>query len=329
MTEYNITVVHDRPYLSINTRIILTVLYFSVFFAGIIGNSIVIWFTGCKWRKTTSSIIFLNIAIADLLFVLFIPLYVVYIITNFHWPFGLVLCKLSSFVFTTGMFASIFLLTYMSIDRCLQVSRPLLMAKYRNIKNMLIIIYTIWISAFLLGIPVLYYRTVITVNKYNSKCINYFHHNKNVHIMLYKTIVCVRLLLGYIIPGFIMIVSYTILINKAKSIYAISNKTFFITVSSVISFLVFWTPYHIFSLASLDTGKHNLLQEAIPVSLGIAFIYSCINPIIYILLSRCWTTNLGTISDAFKFVLISDHNTSIEESRGDDDIAEPYSEVEA
>ncbi|XP_043114616.1 C3a anaphylatoxin chemotactic receptor-like isoform X2 [Puntigrus tetrazona] len=93
-------------------------IYFVVFAVGIVGNGLVIYVTGYKMKTTVNSIWFLNLAIADFIFILIIIFYIVRAIKKV-WLFGDFMCKFVSFVAVLNMFASIFLLTAISLDRCL------------------------------------------------------------------------------------------------------------------------------------------------------------------------------------------------------------------
>ena len=59
--------------------------------------------------------------------------------------------------------------------------------------------------------------------------------------------------------------------------------------SVVIAFMVCWTPYHLFSIWELsihhNSSFQNVLQGGIPLSTGLAFLNSCLNPILYVLIS--------------------------------------------
>uniref|UniRef100_A0A8C8VRK1 G protein-coupled receptor 1 n=1 Tax=Pelusios castaneus TaxID=367368 RepID=A0A8C8VRK1_9SAUR len=135
------------------------------FLLGVPGNAIVIWFMGFKWDKSVSTIWFLNLAIADFIFVLFLPLYITYVAMGFHWPFGKWLCKTNSFIALLNMFASVFFLTFISLDRYLRLVHPVFSNKYRTLRNTLILSGIIWISAAIIGAPALYFRDVTTVHK--------------------------------------------------------------------------------------------------------------------------------------------------------------------
>lgn len=65
---------------------------------GIIGNGLVI-FAGIKYKKfkDTTNCYIINLAITDLLFVLFCIPFTIYIYSFDNWIFGKVMCKLSHF----------------------------------------------------------------------------------------------------------------------------------------------------------------------------------------------------------------------------------------
>uniref|UniRef100_A0A8C6S7X7 G-protein coupled receptors family 1 profile domain-containing protein n=1 Tax=Neogobius melanostomus TaxID=47308 RepID=A0A8C6S7X7_9GOBI len=69
---------------------------------GLAGNSLVIWICGWKMKKTkmNKKVImtwYISLAVSNLLFCAFLPIIVYYRLTN-HWPFGLLLCKLTFFI---------------------------------------------------------------------------------------------------------------------------------------------------------------------------------------------------------------------------------------
>ena len=98
-------------------HIVSVVIYSISFVLGLVGNGAVIWVTACKSKRTKNSMWLLNLAVADFVFVLFLPLSIDYVLKDFHWEYGLVLCKLNSFVAVMNMYASVLFLTILSVDR--------------------------------------------------------------------------------------------------------------------------------------------------------------------------------------------------------------------
>lgn len=67
-------------------------------------------------RSLTDSLI-ASLALADLCFLVTLPLWAAYTALGFHWPFGQPLCQLSSFLTALNMYASVFSLSALSVER--------------------------------------------------------------------------------------------------------------------------------------------------------------------------------------------------------------------
>ncbi|XP_039474953.1 chemokine-like receptor 1 [Oreochromis aureus] len=107
---------------SLNT--VSLILYSLAFVLGVLGNGVVIWVTGFKMKKTVNTVWYLNLAVADFIFTAFLPLSVTYLASGFHWPFGKFMCKLNTTISSLNMFASVYILVVISVDRCVSVVWP-------------------------------------------------------------------------------------------------------------------------------------------------------------------------------------------------------------
>ncbi|XP_029993327.1 apelin receptor 2 [Sphaeramia orbicularis] len=67
-------------------------------------------------RSLTDSLI-ASLALADLCFLVTLPLWAVYTGMGYHWPFGQPLCQISSFLTALNMYASVFSLSMLSVER--------------------------------------------------------------------------------------------------------------------------------------------------------------------------------------------------------------------
>ncbi|XP_035520730.1 apelin receptor A [Morone saxatilis] len=67
-------------------------------------------------RSLTDSLI-ASLALADLCFLVTLPLWAVYTAMGYHWPFGRPLCQISSFLTALNMYASVFSLSMLSVER--------------------------------------------------------------------------------------------------------------------------------------------------------------------------------------------------------------------
>ncbi|KAK0155619.1 P2Y purinoceptor 3 [Merluccius polli] len=107
-------------------RILLPAVYTIVFLIGLPLNSAVILKI---WRLRPSlsrnNVYMFNLAMADLLYVMSLPLLIYNYASHDYWPFGEVTCKLVRFQFYSNMHGSIFFLTCISLQRYVGICYPL------------------------------------------------------------------------------------------------------------------------------------------------------------------------------------------------------------
>uniref|UniRef100_A0A8C6Y712 G-protein coupled receptors family 1 profile domain-containing protein n=1 Tax=Naja naja TaxID=35670 RepID=A0A8C6Y712_NAJNA len=141
---------------------------------GVTGNGLVIWIASFKMEKTVNVVWFLNLALADFVFTFFLPLSIAYTALGFHWPFGRFLCKLNSSLAFLNMFASVFLLTVISLDRCLLVVLPVWSRNHRKPRLAWAIALATWGAALLISSPYFLFRDTALSARNATSCYNNF-----------------------------------------------------------------------------------------------------------------------------------------------------------
>ncbi|XP_055990687.1 C3a anaphylatoxin chemotactic receptor [Sorex fumeus] len=141
------------------------------FLLGFPGNGLVLWITGLKMRRTVNTVWFLHLTLADFLCCLSLPFSLAHLALREHWPYGWLLCKIIPSVIVLNMFASVFLLTAISLDRCLLVLKPVWCQNHRKVRTALATCACVWASAFIMCIPVFVYRETFVVG--NRSVCNY------------------------------------------------------------------------------------------------------------------------------------------------------------
>uniref|UniRef100_A0A3B3BAA2 Oxoglutarate receptor 1 n=1 Tax=Oryzias melastigma TaxID=30732 RepID=A0A3B3BAA2_ORYME len=107
-------------------RYYLPVSYSLIFIVGLVGNTISICIYLTKMRPwKSSSIIMVNLALTDLLYVVTMPFLVYYYSTD-SWMLGDFMCRFVRFAFHFHLYASILFLTCLSVFRYIVVMKPLL-----------------------------------------------------------------------------------------------------------------------------------------------------------------------------------------------------------
>ncbi|XP_042804340.1 C3a anaphylatoxin chemotactic receptor [Panthera onca] len=164
--ETNSTDLPSQPWYE--PQIILSMVILSLtFLLGLPGNGLVLWVAGLKMQRTVNTVWFLHLTLADFLCCLSLPFSLAHLALQGHWPYGWLLCKLIPSIIVLNMFASVFLLTVISLDRCLLVLKPIWCQNHRNVGTAFTICGCIWVMAFVMCIPVFMYRETFTVGNHD------------------------------------------------------------------------------------------------------------------------------------------------------------------
>ncbi|XP_077472789.1 chemerin-like receptor 2 isoform X2 [Stigmatopora argus] len=273
-------------------HIISVVIYIISFILGLIGNGTVIWVTGCKSKRTVNNIWLLNLALADFVFVLFLPFYIDYILRDFHWDFGVAICKINSFVLVMNMYASVLFLTVLSVDRYVSLVYHNWSQRYRTVGRAWFTSACIWVASATMSCPALIFRDTVRLHD-KVVCFNNFHAQDGhsaatTHIL----IVSIRTTVGFLLPFSAICVTgilLTVRVNQSHGSVRLSSFTK--TVSAMIlAFFLCWAPFHIFSLMELSIHSslylHNVLKKGFPLANSLGFFHSCVNPVLYVLLGK-------------------------------------------
>lgn len=310
-----------------STHVFQGVIYFVISIIGISGN-IVVLFVLCRtkgpWK--VSNIYLFNLAIADALFVIFLPFWGHYQFNGMIWNFGTYLCKTIGAITYVNMYASVLLLTAMSIDRWIAVVRATRQHSCRKLNLALGVCFSVWLLSLLLSLPSFIYRelrpyvssndTLSVNNSSNStpspvidsnltymKCEFYISaENKNKMALMGALQFC-RSIIGFIIPLSVIICCYIGIVCtvKKKTIKKNAQQDRVTKLSYIIitAFFLCWAPYHLLNLYSalggwwqLFDANENLYYEIQPYFVCIAYANSCVNPILYAFSSSNFQKNM-------------------------------------
>ncbi|KAL1007045.1 hypothetical protein UPYG_G00081170, partial [Umbra pygmaea] len=177
------------------TWVIIPSVYLLVFVLGSLGNGLVLWayldrpegksvgVPSCTKRSLqqpgrsitpklphrtcslTDSLI-ASLASADLAFVVTLPLWAAYTALDYHWPFGRPLCQISSYLVVLNMYASVFSLTALSVERYWVIAGRRQSGKVQSSRGYreALVVGSVWAVAGVLALPGLLLRTVRVVD---------------------------------------------------------------------------------------------------------------------------------------------------------------------
>ncbi|XP_056384093.1 leukotriene B4 receptor 1-like [Hyla sarda] len=275
------------------------------FIIGFPGNVFVIWtiFTRMK-KRTVTCILISNLAIADIILILTIPFFL-HLLSTGSWRFGVIIFKMCHYVSCLSMYASIFLITFMSMDRFLAVAKPHMSHKVRTKLAAHIIVLAVWVLASLLAIPTPIYRTV-TKSGMIQRCTNEVPVNGFQHIVFQYML---ETLMGFVIPFTIIVSCYVYIGLRLRTVkFQTKHKTSRLVILIIVTFALFWIPYHVVNLIHISgelSSSKKLIQAAYlakPNATAFVFLSSSINPILYVFAGGSFirTAGVGFMAKLFE-----------------------------
>ncbi|KAK1803879.1 hypothetical protein P4O66_003823 [Electrophorus voltai] len=275
-----------------------TYFYLLIFIPGLLGNSVGLW---VLWRfisKKTKAIIFMiNLAMADLAHVLSLPLRIYYYFTH-EWHFGKGLCLFCFYLKFLNMYASIAFLVCISIQRCTFLMHPFCAKRWKRRYDVRISAI-VWLMVGLCCSPFILMRNnTCGVQQNTISCFKDLPTRK-VNLSMAITIMTFGELLGFVGPLVIIgFCSYFIMRSLWRSLQAghsVNDKkrALRLVLACTGVFFICFVPYHInfllYMMVSQDIITQCPVREAVkkfhPISLCLASMNCCLNPLIYYFLT--------------------------------------------
>nr|CAB3227106.1 C3a anaphylatoxin chemotactic receptor-like [Phallusia mammillata] len=148
---------YDRAVLK-PMNLTLGVIYAIITLVGLIANGIVFFviFAGKEISKTVTAMYVLQLAIADSIFLLTLPIFATQKVAM-NWSFGQSTCTLCHTAKFINYYAGIFFLTAMSVDRYVAVAYSTKSHQLRTHRRTKIICAIVWLAAAIMTLPVMMY----------------------------------------------------------------------------------------------------------------------------------------------------------------------------
>ncbi|XP_043940026.1 apelin receptor [Protopterus annectens] len=284
------------------TYTLIPIIYFMVFFLGLSGNGLVIWINLHNKEKRRSADNFIvNLAVADLTFVLTLPLWAVYTGLDYHWPFGSFTCRVSSYIVFVNMYASVFCLTGLSFDRFLAIVYSLNSGRLRSKASGLPGTIFIWGLASLLALPAIIFRNTIYSTEVNGTILcdmDFSSVADNHRVISWRAGLSLSsTIFGFIIPFVVMVTCYYSIAHTISRHFQDQKqegqrkrRLLSIIITLVMVFGICWLPYHLsktinilldLEVITVSCETENFLFKIHHYVTSIAYINSCLNPFLY------------------------------------------------
>ncbi|KAG9271914.1 putative G-protein coupled receptor 174 [Astyanax mexicanus] len=269
------------------------VIYTVILVPGLISNVLALWVFHAYVKETKKAVIFMiNLAIADLLQVLSLPLRIYYYL-NKSWPFGHSLCMFCFYLKYVNMYASIYFLACISLRRCWLIIYPL---RYSGAKRWRDRGWCAvgWFIVCIGCLPFPLLRKNSTTNSTDSICFSELPMGP-LTMAGGVTLVTLAEITGFLLPlGVVLTCTWLTAASLREKNCILQDagekrKALKMVLSCACVFLVCFMPYHItFPLDFLAKSKMKVscaFRKAIlhshPITLCLASFNSCLDPVMY------------------------------------------------
>ncbi|MBN3310653.1 PD2R2 protein, partial [Amia calva] len=233
---------------------------------GILENILILWVIGFRVRRTVISVWILNLAASDLLATVSLPFFTHFLAMGHTWTLGTTFCKIHSSMFFLNM----------DVRLATQVCAG------------------IWVLAIINTIPYYIFRDTIVRKDGRIMCyynyVQYRSPDDEIDQLcgVRQDILAVsKFIISFLLPLIIIIGSYMAVSSSITRRGRRRTYRFFrLVLAVIITFIVCWIPYHIFSLLEAASHYHHSLRlvvaRALPLVSSLAFINSVLNPFLYV-----------------------------------------------
>ncbi|XP_009912194.2 C-C chemokine receptor type 6 [Haliaeetus albicilla] len=275
------------------TKAFLPVAYSLICIIGLVGNIFVVTtFALYERTKSMTDVYLFNMAIADILFVLTLPLWAVNYAAD-KWIFGDFICKMTRGIYAINFSCGMLLLAFISVDRYIAIVQATKSFKLRarTLAHSKLICLVVWVSSILISSSSFLYSESYSFSTNETKeiCDHRFDRMSE-STMLKSLLLCLQVGFGFFIPFIFMIFCYTFIVKSLQQAQnSKRNKAIRVIVLIVAVFLVCQVPYNIVLLVTaINMGKidkscdnDKIMAYAKYTTEAIAFLHCCVNPVLY------------------------------------------------
>ncbi|KAJ8405943.1 hypothetical protein AAFF_G00308310 [Aldrovandia affinis] len=300
----------DSDHHSEASRVVQMVITVAIFTMGIPLNTLVVWVLGVRGPRAgraggegrgagTFRVYVVNLALADLVLVLRIPLMLGYLVAQYSWPFGHTACRFIMFLRGLGLYANAFLLCAISAERCLCLLRPVWFRMYRPRWTVLLACALLWLLATALSAPYIATASIVPIAN-RSQCFE--SHGQAQGLFITETV------LGFLLPLLLFLATnLAVLVTARQAGGAVASPSPSSSVQSskrlvrlyrvlfltMLLFLTCWVPYFTFRfLLRFSAGRADrawlfaMSRTGVYVSLYLVYAKSALNPVLYVFAAR-------------------------------------------
>ncbi|KAJ8272560.1 hypothetical protein GJAV_G00090630 [Gymnothorax javanicus] len=275
-----------------------------VFLLGVPGNLFIIWSILARARKrSVTTLLILNLACADGFLMALTIFFVVYLAKQ-SWVFGNVMCKILFYLCNANMYASVLLITLMSLHRLVAVVWPQRVGALSGRRTVRRLLAAVWLLVLLMSLPALIFRCERedTGDSGRPRHVCAANHTDSEYLIVQYSF---ETLVGFVLPYGVIIGSYVCILRRLRQTRfrrRIRSENLILAIVTI--FGLFWLPYHTNNMmqvvaevlpsnGTITTKLKEGARKSRAVTSSLAFISSCVNPVLYTLAGKAYIRREG------------------------------------
>ncbi|KAM6116138.1 LOW QUALITY PROTEIN: proteinase-activated receptor 3-like [Pterocles gutturalis] len=279
---------------TLTTRLLPT-LYSVVLLVGLPANALACWVLVTNFRRCSNTLFLLNLASADLFFVLLLPFKISYHLLGNDWLFGDYLCRAMVALFYGNMYSSILFLTCIGLERYISVAHPFLWKGSSWTWGKVGVCVGIWLVVGLGMSPLLLRSQTHHISSLNITTCHDFQKSEHVFLTYYFLSRGAGLCLAFVL----VTISYSCILVRLLA----KGRRYRQVVVLALVLLVFvlcFTPSNVLLFIHYlpeATGCHNATYIWYALALAIGAFNNCFDPFVYFYVSqdfRGWVRDAGS-----------------------------------
>uniref|UniRef100_A0A670YK54 Tachykinin receptor 3 n=1 Tax=Pseudonaja textilis TaxID=8673 RepID=A0A670YK54_PSETE len=284
----------------------------------VFGNLVVIWIIlAHKRMRTVTNSFLVNLAFSDASVAAFNTLVNFIYALHGDWYFGEAYCRFQNFFPITAVFASIYSMTVIAVDRYMAIIDPLKPRLSATATK--IVIASIWILAFLLAFPqCLFAKTQVVPGR--ILCYVFWPGGMKQRFTYHIIVIA----LVYCFPLLVMGITYTIVgitlwggeipgdtSDKYHEQLKAKRKVVKMMIVVVLTFAICWLPYHIYFILTgiyENWNRWKYIQQIYLATFWLAMSSTMYNPIIYCCLNKRFRAGFKRAFQWCPFIEVSSYD---------------------
>ncbi|XP_015284179.1 PREDICTED: proteinase-activated receptor 2-like [Gekko japonicus] len=274
--------------------------YIVVFIVGLPSNAMALWVFLVRTKKKHPAVIFMaDLALADLLFVVWFPLKIAYHVNGNNWIFGEGLCKVLVGFFYGNMYCSILFMTCLSVQRYWVIVNPILHSRKKS--NIAVgLSVAIWFLIFLGTIPLYLVDQTVYLSDLNITTCHDVLPYKVVAGEMYNYFL--SLAIGvFLFPAVLTSAAYILMIKTLNASITDVNigkkrkRAIKLIITVLCMYLICFLPSNVLLVVHYAQIKNRHIGHVYALyitALCLSTLNSCIDPFVYYFVSKDFRDNL-------------------------------------